>query len=153
MERRAGRNLPNAGKGSTSMQKQLAESRRAWSENAPDLTDFMNDMFFGTASPDKKVYNLTGDQEDDDDRDSFDSSRRSVSSRSTEEWLEEARRMVAQSPARNESPTKLVGSPRFATLQQQTVSTLDKRNPLSRSARRYKVSALFIVLYIINSRN
>ncbi|CAI9112771.1 OLC1v1013263C1 [Oldenlandia corymbosa var. corymbosa] len=143
MERKSTRNAPNPpGKGSSaSLQKQLVESRRPKTENVPDLTDFMNDMFFGVAPGDKKVYNLTGDDRDrdDSDRDSFDSSRRSVSSRSTQEWLEEAKRMVAQSPTRNESPSRLVGSPRFATVQQQSTNgKIDKRNPLSRSARRHR---------------
>ncbi|KAL3512708.1 hypothetical protein ACH5RR_025425 [Cinchona calisaya] len=136
MEKRFNRNLSNNSRGSISLQKQVLENRRNRNENVPDLTDFMNDMFFGTASTDKKEYNLTGSEGLNEDSDSFDSSRRSVSSRSTQEWLEEAKRMVAQSPARCESPSRLAGSPRFATAQSTT--SLDKRDPLSRSARRHR---------------
>ena len=78
----------------------VVESRRK-PEDVPDLTDFMNDMFFGTvksSTDQKKAYNLTGtdqavgvkDRDKDEDLDE-DSSRRSTSSRLTEEWLDEAR--------------------------------------------------------------
>lgn len=136
MERKFNQNISNNGRGSISLQKQVLENRHNRNENVPDLTDFMNDMFYGTATTDKKVYNLTGAEGLNEDADSFDSSRRSVSSRSTQEWLEEAKRMVAQSPARCDSPSRLVISPRFSTSQATTTTTLDKRNPLSRSARR-----------------
>ncbi|XP_071903676.1 uncharacterized protein [Coffea arabica] len=137
MERKFNRNLSNNVRGgSLGLQKQVLENRHNRNENAPDLTDFMNDMFFGTANTEKKVYNLRGGEGLNDDSDSFDSSRRSVSSTSTQEWLEEAKRMVAQSPARCESPSRLVGSPRFATARSTT--PLDKRDPLSRSARRHR---------------
>lgn len=77
MEKRFNRNSTNEHR-STMMilQKQLPENRRTdrqpASENTvhndvvPDLTDFMNDMFFGTSNSNnkKKAYNLTG-------RDSF----------------------------------------------------------------------------------
>lgn len=145
MDRRFDRRLPNEGRASISLQKKLAETRRA-SQNTnqePDLTDFMNDMFFGTVNggDHKKAYNLTGgggrilgDRDDDD----FDSSTRSVSSRQTQEWLEEAKRMVASSPSRgSDSPSRLVASPRFAISQgRSSTSSLDKRDPFSRSARR-----------------
>lgn len=122
-----------------------AESRRK-AEHVPDITDFMNDMFFGTVKSDtdhKKAYNFTGiDQtvvmNEDEDLDE-NSSRRSISSRMTEEWLDEARRLVASSPSHCESPSRLVGSPRFAAAAQGRAlspSSLDRRDPLSRSARR-----------------
>ncbi|XP_019185039.1 PREDICTED: uncharacterized protein LOC109180009 isoform X2 [Ipomoea nil] len=173
--------------------------------NVPDLTDFINDMFFGTIKVEKKEYNLTGDnnnrrqeseefydsgsvkacnaprkgtprfvndhsrgEEDyfdsstrssrrrasaagrearytragliDDEDEDFESSTRSVSSRLTQDWLKEAKRMVANSsssPGR-ESPGRLVGSPRFATVQGRlsVSSNTEKRDSFSRSARR-----------------
>ncbi|KAJ0104943.1 hypothetical protein Patl1_18147 [Pistacia atlantica] len=123
-------------KGSITLQKKMVDNRRKMeNNNVPDLTDFMNDMFFGTVDNDKKAYNLTGgggrplmDEEDD-----FDDSTRSNSSRLTQEWLEEAKRMVASSPSRSESPSRLVGSPRFAAAQARlSVSSIDRRDPLSR---------------------
>lgn len=122
------------------LQKKLAETRLR-AEAVPDLTDFMTDMFFGTVEMDKKSYDLTGGgrggHEDEEDI-GFDDSTRSNSSKMTEEWLEEARRVVAASPTRCESPGKLVGSPRFAAAQgrKPVGALLDRRDPLSRSARR-----------------
>ncbi|PON72305.1 hypothetical protein PanWU01x14_066960 [Parasponia andersonii] len=146
-------------------------SRRKAEPPAPDLTDFMNDMFFGTLKTDKKVYNLTGtehteaivsDQEDkgkdkDKDREQEDKDkcadlveesprRSSTSGRLTQEWLDEARRLVASSPSRCDSPSRLVGSPRFAAAQgspSSLASSLDRRDPLSRSARRYRAVESF----------
>lgn len=124
--------------GFTSLQKKLAESRRPHREEpVPDLTDFMNDMFFGTINTDKKTYNLTGGglmEKDDDDDCEWDSTS---NGRLTQEWLREAKQMVASSPSRCESPSRLVGSPRFAAAQGRlSASSLDRRDPLSRSARR-----------------
>jgi hypothetical protein len=130
------RDTSRESKGSVTLQKKLVESTRRKAEPAPDLTDFMNDMFFGAGNADKKVYNLTGDQGvmDEEDED-FDSSSRRNSSRMTQQWLEEARRMVASSPTRCDSPSKLISSPRFAAAQG-SPAFLDRRDPLSRSARR-----------------
>lgn len=54
-------------------------------EQVPDLTDFMNDKFFGTVNVEssKKVYNLTGEDGMNEDYD-FESSTRSNSSRQTQ---------------------------------------------------------------------
>lgn len=135
--------------GNESLQKKLAESRRKGSrgqEQVPDIADFMNDMFFGAVNNEKKVYNLTGDGNGDtmDEEDSFDMSTRSTSSRLTQEWLEEAKRLVASSPnrgssrAEGNSPSRLVGSPRFGVSKPRlSTSSLTDRDPLSRSARRY----------------
>jgi len=130
------RDTSRESKGSVTLQKKLVESTWCKAEPAPDLTDFMNDMFFRAGNADKKVYNLTGDQGvvDEEDED-FDSSSRSNSSRMTQQWLEEARRMVASSPTRCDSPSKLISSPRFAAAQG-SPAFLDRRDPLSRSARR-----------------
>ncbi|XP_028791833.1 uncharacterized protein LOC114747650 isoform X2 [Neltuma alba] len=149
MERR----LDKEGKGgSVMLQKKLAETRRK-SQPVPDLSDFMTDMFFGTVDKDKKSYDLTGGagggsvlSENDDDV-GFDDSTRSNSSRMTEEWLEEARHVVAASPTRCDSPRRLVGSPRFAATAQGTPPAafrfLDRRDPLSRSARRNRAGEGF----------
>jgi hypothetical protein len=130
------RDTSRESKGSVTLQKKLVESTRCKAEPAPDLTDFMNDMFFRAGNADKKVYNLTGDQGvvDEEDED-FDSSSRSNSSRMTQQWLEEARRMVSSSPTRCDSPSKLISSPRFAAAQG-SPAFLDRRDPLSRSTRR-----------------
>lgn len=143
--------------GPITMQKKLVpkgadhshQSRNKPQQQVPDLTDFMNDMFFGTVKSDdhdhKKAYNLTGviDQDDDDDDDQVvqqfeESSARKSARLSHQEWLEEARRMVASSPSRCDSPSRLLGSPRFAAAQgAHSPSMPDRRDPLSRSARRY----------------
>ncbi|KAL9672361.1 hypothetical protein QQ045_028611 [Rhodiola kirilowii] len=128
----------------------------------PDLTDFMNDMFFGMVQSDPKSYDLCGvsqkniklweDQEEGEGYD--DSTPRGKStigaSKMTQEWLDEARRIVASSsPGRHssasvcDSPTSRFGrSPRFAAqgrLAQTGAALLsDRRDPLSRSARRHK---------------
>ncbi|KAK6148290.1 hypothetical protein DH2020_019202 [Rehmannia glutinosa] len=83
---------------------------------------------------------LVETKRDRDEEYDFDSSTRSVSSRQTQEWLEEAKRIVAQSPSRgSDSPTRLISSPRFAISQGRfSTSSLDKRDPLSRSARRHR---------------
>ncbi|GMQ09907.1 hypothetical protein CsSME_00053121 [Camellia sinensis var. sinensis] len=142
------------------MQKKLAENRRQTQhsnsrpENVPDLTDFMNDMFlYGTINASEKAYNLTGGGGStvDDGEDSDDSTRSSSnnnsnnSSRLTQEWLQEAKRMVASSPSRSDSPSRLVGSPRFASSSQprSSLSMPDRRDPLSRSARRHRTVESF----------
>ncbi|XP_019068575.2 uncharacterized protein [Solanum lycopersicum] len=141
MERRFNRNLSNESRGSSkNLQRIIAENRKPASP-VPDLTDFMNDMFFGTPSPDKKTYNLKGINTNSiEDGDDFDSSTRSVSSRLTQEWLQEAKQMVASSPGRgSESPPgRLVTSPRFATSHARIDSPTEGRDPLSRSARRHR---------------
>ncbi|GMY14962.1 hypothetical protein FCV25MIE_10201 [Fagus crenata] len=130
--------------GSITLQKKLAVEARHKAENVPDLTDFMNDMFFGTVNVDNnKVYNLTGGGGVMDEDQDFDSSTRSNSSKQTQEWLEEARRLVASSPSRSEPPSRLIGSPRFAVAQGKQPSLLDRRDPLSRSARRNQVVESF----------
>ncbi|XVE56703.1 hypothetical protein DITRI_Ditri04bG0032000 [Diplodiscus trichospermus] len=129
----------------SSLQKKALENRRRAEQHVPDLTDFINDMFFGTVNNDNKIsYNLTGTgnklMDDDDDDENFDSSTRSNSSKLTQEWLEEARRMVDSAPSRFDSPSRLVGSPRFAA-QPGRLSlspSLERRDPLSRSARRHR---------------
>lgn len=136
--------------------------RKQQPQQVADLTDFMNDMFFGTVSTETKSYNLTGDL-DDYMEDSPNSSstttptsssstptsataRTSSNSKMTQEWLEEAKRIVASSPSRSNSPSRLAtGSPRFAAVQGQAArlslsSALDRRDPLSRSARRYVIN-------------
>ncbi|CAL9030957.1 unnamed protein product [Prunus brigantina] len=127
--------------------------RRNKPQQVADLTDFMNDMFFGTVNAESKSYNLTGDDVDDvnyeDDGDSpRPTSATTTNSKMTQEWLEEARRIVASSPTRCESPSRLAaGSPRFAAPPQAPrlsfSSALDRRDPQSRSARRYRATESF----------
>ncbi|CAL1405321.1 unnamed protein product [Linum trigynum] len=116
-----------------------AEHTKSAGMPSPDLTDFMNDMLFGTLHNDthKKPYNLTGhrwEDNDDDEERGFDDSIRSDSSKLTREWLHEARRMVASSLSHCDSP---------ASARLSTGSILDKRDPLSRSARRNRATEGF----------
>lgn len=123
-------------------QKRVTNSRPKPHHQAPDLTDFMNDMFFGAVNKDKKAYNLTGNEDDDEEEEeeSFDRSNRSRNEQLTEEWLDEARRLVASSPSRCNSPARLAGSPRFAAAKGRSpASIIDRRDPLSRSARRWEI--------------
>lgn len=137
MERRLGRE----NKGSLNLQKKMAETLRR-EEPPPDLTDFMNDMFFGTVDTHQKTYDLTGgvgmNMDDDEEDDGFDDSTRSNSARLTQEWLQEARLVVASSPSRCESPGRLLGSPRFASPSKSSLPSSDRTDALSRtrSARR-----------------
>ncbi|KAL5724918.1 hypothetical protein ACHQM5_008122 [Ranunculus cassubicifolius] len=104
-------------------------------EPVPDLTELMNDWFFGTANKEIKSNNVNAgallmDLEEGG------RSPSSMNSKLTQEWLEEAKRVVASSPSRGcDSPSRLVGSPRFASA---GVRDFDKRDPLSRSARRHR---------------
>ncbi|CAH1429309.1 unnamed protein product [Lactuca virosa] len=139
----------NKNAGNENLQKKLAENRRKGSrgqEQVPDIADFMNDMFFGAVNNEKKIYNLSGGGRDAvDEEDDFDSSTRSTSSRLTQEWLEEAKKLMASSPGRGStraeghSPSRLVGSPRFGVSGPRlSTSSLTERDPLSRSARRHR---------------
>jgi hypothetical protein len=138
MERRFNR---ESKKGTLNLQKKMAETLRR-EEPPPDLTDFMNDMFFGTADTHQKTYDLTGgvgmSMDDDEEDDGFDDSTRSNSARLTQEWLQEARLVVASSPSRCESPGRLLGSPRFASPSKSLLPSSDRTEALSRarSARR-----------------
>lgn len=114
-------------------------------DGAPDLTDFMNDWFFGTvgARHSGGGYDLTGESSK---RPASPAGKKqgksggggSSASRQTQEWLEEAKRMVGTgSPGRASlgSPSRQV--PRFAGGSgTEPTPTLDRRDPMSRSARR-----------------
>ncbi|GFZ11992.1 hypothetical protein Acr_23g0003770 [Actinidia rufa] len=102
-------------KGPINLQKKLVESRLP-ARPEMDMTDFMNDMFFRAVKVEEEEYNLTGGFVDDFGDDSFDEIVRSHSGRLTQEWLEEAKRMVALSPSRGgagesgcDLPTRLAG--------------------------------------------
>ncbi|WOL18740.1 hypothetical protein Cni_G27537 [Canna indica] len=113
-------------------------------EPVPDLTDFMNDWFFGSADVNKRAYNLSGgstkEGEKYDDEEEEGSGAKNQTSRLTLEWLEEAKKIVAGSPSSPGSPASLFGSPKFgADVEAKEPSMLiDRRDPLSRSARRHK---------------
>ncbi|EAZ14564.1 hypothetical protein OsJ_04486 [Oryza sativa Japonica Group] len=126
-------------------------------EGAPDLADFMNDWFFGTVGTRRSgggAYDLTGDQSS-GKRPSAPAEKKQQqqqgrsggggggsASKQTQEWLEEARRMVgAGSPGRKGvgSPSRQV--PRFAAAAAagtEPSPSLDRRDPMSRSARRHR---------------
>ncbi|XP_058093717.1 uncharacterized protein LOC131239849 isoform X2 [Magnolia sinica] len=136
------------------MQKKPAENKRPQPpsrvEPAPDLTDFMNDWFFGSVPVDPtRTYNLTGghlneEEEEEGEDDYYEGPRSGTSSKLTQEWLEEAKRMVAMSPGRHESPSRLVGSPRFAAAKASaSLAFIERRDPLSRSARRHRSGESF----------
>ncbi|OVA20821.1 hypothetical protein BVC80_887g114 [Macleaya cordata] len=127
-------------------------------EPVPDVADLLDGWFFGSVNRDnsnnnnKAAYNVktTGgfmedDDVDDDDDGVLGSSKNSSSnnnSRLTQEWLHEAKLLVASSPARNfDSPSRLVGSPKFASTGSK--DQLDRRDPLSRSARRHRAVESF----------
>ena len=129
-------------------------------DGAPDLTDFMNDWFFGTVGA-KHIaasagtggaYDLTGESSSSKRKPEASSEKKqqqresdggrgsrgsSSASKQTQEWLEEVKRMVGSgSPGRMGTPSRQV--PRFAGGNGTEPSpTLDRRDPMSRSARRY----------------
>ncbi|KAK9104333.1 hypothetical protein Scep_021177 [Stephania cephalantha] len=149
MERLMGRESPNKdSRRSSSLQKQVVENHRRFShrpaEPVPDVAELMDDWFFGSGNVktnQNKNYLSTSAGAMDDDHDQeqqvlLEDSPRNSNSRMTQEWLEEAKRIVAESPTRYDSPSRLVGSPRFAS--SSGPSDLDRRDPLSRSARRHR---------------
>ncbi|KAL2559547.1 uncharacterized protein Fot_04286 [Forsythia ovata] len=84
------------------------------------------------------------------------SSTRSVSSKLTHEWLEEAKQMVALSPSRDcDSLSRLVVSPRFATTQGSlSTSSLDKRDFWSaRSLKREEEVERMLLLLKLSFRS
>lgn len=102
-----------------------------------DIAELMNDWFFGGVNT-KRVANDVMIESNEKEKRS--GGRRSSASALTQEWLEEARKMQVElgSPSRMGSPARLAGSPRFASSQGGEASpVLDRRDPLSRSARRY----------------
>jgi len=113
-------------------------------DGASDLTDFMNDWFFGTVGARHSGYDLTGESSKGlaspagNKEQGKSGGGGSSASKQTQDWLEEARRMVgAGSPGRKGvgSPSRQL--PRFAGGSGTEPSpTLDRRDPMSRSARR-----------------
>ncbi|XP_037416842.1 uncharacterized protein LOC119279854 [Triticum dicoccoides] len=129
-------------------------------DGTPDLTDFMNDWFFGTVgvkhnavAAGSPAYDLTGESSSSSKKKqssekkpqraeseggrSGGGSRASNASKQTQEWLEEAKRMMvgSGSPGRMGSPSRQV--PKFAGGNGTEPSpALDRRDPMSRSARR-----------------
>uniref|UniRef100_R7WFQ1 Uncharacterized protein n=1 Tax=Aegilops tauschii TaxID=37682 RepID=R7WFQ1_AEGTA len=131
-------------------------------DGTPDLTDFMNDWFFGTVgvkhnavAAGSPAYDLTGESSSSSKKKQSSekkpqraeseggrsggggSSRGSNASKQTQEWLEEAKRMMvgSGSPGRMGSPSRQV--PKFAGGNGTEPSpALDRRDPMSRSARR-----------------
>ncbi|KAE8811694.1 hypothetical protein D1007_11485 [Hordeum vulgare] len=132
----------------------------------PDLTDFMNDWFFGTVgvkhnavAAGSPAYDLTGESSSGSKKKPSSSEKKpqraeseggrsgggggsrgsSNASKQTQEWLEEAKRMMvgSGSPGRMGSPSRQV--PKFAGGNGTEPSpALDRRDPMSRSARRHR---------------
>jgi len=123
-------------------------------EPVPDLADFMiNDWFYGIpmVKKDDKKLEATSESRKKEDEDSG-GTKGSSTGRLTQEWLEEAKRMVADSPSRHASPSRLSGSPRFASSRAREPSPiLELRDPLSRSARRYLPFAFLIFIKIFSN--
>ncbi|KAK9113610.1 hypothetical protein Syun_020407 [Stephania yunnanensis] len=145
MERLMGRESPKDSRRSSSLQKQVVENHRRFShrppEPVPDVAELMDDWFFGSGNvktnQNKNLTTSAGAMDDHQDEVVLlEDSPRNSNSRMTQEWLEEAKRIVAESPTRYDSPSRLVGSPRFAS--SSGPSDLDRRDPLSRSARRHR---------------
>ncbi|CAN1179492.1 hypothetical protein LINPERHAP2_LOCUS34222 [Linum perenne] len=67
----------------------------------------------------------------------------SLSSRLTQEWLEEAKRIMTSSPSPCDSSAKITGSPRFGSVRISTGPLLCRKDPLSRSARRNRATEGF----------
>lgn len=109
-------------------------------EARPDLAAFMmDDWFYGTtAKKEEKEHDLKGEGKKTKKKDDESVNGKVSTGRLTQEWLEEAKRMVADSPPRVGSPARFIGSPRFASGGVTEPSGMvDRRDPLSRSARRY----------------
>ncbi|KAI3970407.1 hypothetical protein MKX01_024054 [Papaver californicum] len=144
----------------TSIQKQMVptgnNNRQLISsqpEPVPDVADLLDDWFFGNVT-NRELSNNKGHNpytptttttrrfvEDIDDEGG--SKEQNRNSKLTQEWLHEAKRLVSASPARTcDSPRRLVGSPRFASAGGSR-DFLDRRDPLSRSARRYRAVESF----------
>uniref|UniRef100_A0A6V7QSC4 Uncharacterized protein n=1 Tax=Ananas comosus var. bracteatus TaxID=296719 RepID=A0A6V7QSC4_ANACO len=106
-----------------------------------DIAELMNDWFFGIVNTKRLANENTKRVANDvmienNEKEKRSGSRRSSASALTQEWLEEAKKMQVElgSPSRMGSPA---GSPRFASSQGGEASPLlDRRDPLSRSARR-----------------
>lgn len=117
-----------------------------------DIAELMNDWFFGIVNTKRLANENTKRVANDvmienNEKEKRSGSRRSSASALTQEWLEEAKKMQVElgSPSRMGSPA---GSPRFASSQGGEASPLlDRRDPLSRSARRYVAQlSKFLVL-------
>lgn len=118
-------------------------------EPLPDLTDFMNDWFFGAVDSDRcQIYNFNGEEGKRNRQEKEAGCGKRLpplsTSRLTQEWLEEAKRMVAGGPpSRHSSPPRSGGGLKFVAASQAKEQTppalhLDKiRDARSRSARRY----------------
>ncbi|CAN0891353.1 hypothetical protein LINGRAHAP2_LOCUS16935 [Linum grandiflorum] len=68
---------------------------------------------------------------------------RNCSSRLTQEWLDEAKRIVAASDSHIDSSAKITGSPRFGSVRISTGALICRKDPLSRSARRNRATEGF----------
>ncbi|KAF6157505.1 hypothetical protein GIB67_004443, partial [Kingdonia uniflora] len=129
---------------SISQQKQMVESRKPLPKQpdpVPDLTELMDEWFFGGAVEKSIKPSVIArgpvfptDYEEEITSPSNNNNNNN-NSRLTQEWLQEAKRMVASSPSRCESPSRLIGSPRFVAA---NAKDFDRRDPLSRSARRHR---------------
>ncbi|KAI3905438.1 hypothetical protein MKW98_013236 [Papaver atlanticum] len=149
----------NSSSTTTSIQKQMVptgiNNRQLISSQpepvpVPDVADLLDDWFFGNVT-NREVSNNKGHnpnaptivttrrfEEDIDDEGG------NKEQKLTQEWLHEAKRLVSASPARTcDSPTRLVGSPRFASAGGGSRDFLDRRDPLSRSARRHRAVESF----------
>ncbi|RZC58770.1 hypothetical protein C5167_006076 [Papaver somniferum] len=141
----------NSSSTTTSIQKQMVSTginNRRLISSQPDVADLLDDWFFGNVTnrelgnnKDHNPYTPTPRRfEEDTDDEGGNKEQKKL----TQEWVHEAKRLVSASPARTcDSPTRLVGSPRFASAGGGSRDFLDRRDPLSRSARRHRAVESF----------
>ncbi|KAG6480651.1 hypothetical protein ZIOFF_057236 [Zingiber officinale] len=140
--------------------KKMSSQKRgdvASGELLPDLPDLMNDWFFGTADVNNmRAYYMgerinINEEEEEEEEEEVERNMRSGSGRNhtgrlTQEWQEEAKKIVAvSSSGQPGSPARFFGSPRFASADHRELAKtplLDRKDPLSRSARRYAHKSL-----------
>ncbi|KAK8961133.1 hypothetical protein KSP40_PGU021231 [Platanthera guangdongensis] len=112
----------------------------------PVLTDLMNEWFYGHGEPKRREIDTAKgggvDGKSSPEKESGYGAQPPSTSRLTQEWLEEAKKMVAAAPiSRGTSPARSAGSPRFAAASpaakqlSSPTQPLDRSDALSRSAR------------------
>ncbi|KAI3901205.1 hypothetical protein MKW92_037034 [Papaver armeniacum] len=141
----------NSSSTTTSIQKQMVSTginNRQLISSQPDVADLLDDWFFGNVTnrelgnnKDHNPNTPTPRRFEEDTDDEGGNREQKRNSKLTQEWLHEAKRLVSARTC--DSPTRLVGSPRFASAGGGSRDFLDRRDPLSRSARRHRAVESF----------